>query len=165
MSTTKLNKRNFNRLISAIKKTKPQLVNTTPEGKWTDSFFNLSRWQYDCGAPACMAGHGGLVFGNAEFKAKLHNPLGGRHTSPGTQEEDLIRITAEALGLEIWWAKHYLFAPVNFVRMLYVIPEDAIAALTVVKNSKDYQGLTGGEVWGSYLARRKAEREAALAIA
>lgn len=149
------NKKNFTKLINKLKKLQPNHGASTPDHKFSDTFFNLTRWQYACGAPACMAGHGGLLFGDTAAKARLHE-VPDYNDSNGYL---LQQITSDALGISNLWAKRYLYIPSAFVFMRNVQPAEAAAALKVVRDAgEDYEKLTGGDIWKMAIDRETAER-------
>lgn len=142
------NKKNFNRLIKQINSTIRIETGQLPDG-FDLKHFNQGCWQFECGAPGCMAGHGMFVFNSVAKRSKIrHEPA------------DMVTTTCKALDIEENWAIRHLFNP-PFLSLSEVRPEEASAALAAVRDAGDeYQQLANSQIWSAYYQRRNAERVA-----
>jgi hypothetical protein len=83
--------------------------------------FNMERYQYFCGTPACIAGWAcTLDPANLLPNGELHHKLHG---------ESIAYRAARILGLEYNWATDYLFNPDAHKHLREITVDEAIAAL------------------------------------
>lgn len=152
-----LNTENFNQLIIQLESTNYHPIRSLEDG-FSTNFFNLATWQFQCGAPACLAGHGALLFGDAQVQKDMHYPTNefGRGLVESTRMK---RITAEALGIDYWWACDKLFNPEEGVNLRTVRPSEAISALRVILAAGDqYINLTCYDIWADYRNGAEVDR-------
>lgn len=106
--------------------------------------FHMGNWEFDCGAPACVAGWAAFKYGKA----------------PGTL--GVSDAAAEALNIDYEWAMMMLFAPDGVVTksLNEITPKQAAAALRRVakwvRKGKDYQDMEDSDVWGRALTNWEA---------